>query len=141
MKSFYLNTGATIWSVRTGLGLIPRVSGVLEGILESTPSTEMQVISTWFSTILGVKMLSFTMIFNGPAEATPCPPTKALYMTCKNFFQSGTVADVTAAMVELGKCYDEGIGVERDPLKAVEYVKQVVAGNDLRGYALYSFYN
>ncbi len=62
-------------------------------------------------------------------------------MTCKNFFQCGTDAGVPAAMSERGQCYDKGIGIERDPLKAVEYVKQGVAGNDPQGYALYAFYN
>ncbi len=44
-------------------------------------------------------------------------------------------------MSEFGRCYDEGIGVERDPVEAVEYVKKGVAGDDPRGYSLYAWYN
>ncbi len=62
-------------------------------------------------------------------------------LTAKNLFQYGTDAGVPAAMSELGRCYDEGIGVERDPIKAVEFVKRGVAGNDPMGYAICAYYN
>ena len=63
--------------------MIPQVEGELEGELESSPSTEIQVISSWTSTVLGVKMLGFGFIFNDSTGATPCPPSKALYMAKK----------------------------------------------------------
>ncbi len=62
-------------------------------------------------------------------------------IAAKDFFQQGTDARVPAAMSELERCYDEGIGVERDPVKAVGYVKQAVSGDDTRRYSLYAWYN
>ena len=54
--------------------MILRIEGVLEGVLESTLSTKIQVISTKTGTALGVNMLGFTLIFNAMAI------TKALYI-------------------------------------------------------------
>ncbi len=63
------------------------------------------------------------------------------HITVKNFFQYETDAGVIVAMRELGRCYDEGIDVERDSSKAVELVKLGVAGIDPLGCALYAYYN
>ena len=62
-------------------------------------------------------------------------------ITAKNLFQQGTDAGVPAAMSELGRCYDEGSGVERDSSKIVESGKRGVAGSDPLGFALYTYYN
>ncbi len=60
------------------------------------------------------------------------------HITAKNF-QYGTHAGIPTEMYELGWCYGEVIGVEKDPLKAVEFVKQSVVGKNTMGYALHSW--
>ncbi len=61
--------------------------------------------------------------------------------TAKTFFQYGANVGVPAAMSELGRCDDEGIGVERDPVKAVRFLKQGATWNDPQGYVLYAWYS
>ncbi len=62
-------------------------------------------------------------------------------ITARNFFEQGTDTGVAAAVSELRRCYDEGIGVERDSSKAVEFVKRSVQRSDPLGYVLRAYYN
>ncbi len=75
------------------------------------------------------------MLYRKGLGVEPCD------ITAKNFFQQGTDAGVPAAMSEPGQCYDEGIGVEYHPAKAVELVRRSVARKDRKGYAFYACYN
>ncbi len=62
-------------------------------------------------------------------------------IAARNFFEQGTNAGAAAAISELGRCYDEGIGVQRDSSKAVEFVNQSLLLRDPLGYTIYAYYN
>ena len=54
-------------------------------------------------------------------------------ITCKSFLQMGADANYPAAMAQLSRCYDDGIGVDRSPLKSALLAKQAAEGGDPYG--------
>ena len=60
-------------------------------------------------------------------------------VTCKNFFQMGADANYPSAVARLAGCYDEGIGVEKSPIRSVLLAKQAAKGGDPFGMGYYAW--
>ena len=60
-------------------------------------------------------------------------------VTCKNFFQMGADANHPSAIGQLAGCFDEGIGMEKSPMKSVLLAKKAAKRGDPFSMAFYAW--